>query len=116
MGASFSNNPGLRHSMYTFFWNLYELTGDVAFVQVLYGANANSTNNLPYDLFADDPISFQKNVQDLIDEVGTPNIECSSINKKEWHLAILRSQESAVWLHYDAGGRHSHRDGMNLGK
>ena len=44
-----------------------------------------------------------------------PDITVGSINKDAWHLAILRSGESALWLHYDSGGRHSHADGMNLG-
>ena len=42
-----------------------------------------------------------------------------SVNKQEWHLAILRSGKGkdarAMWLNYDAGGGHGHCDGMNLG-
>jgi hypothetical protein len=43
----------------------------------------------------------------------------ASVNKQQWHLAILRSGEGAnrraLWLDYDSQERHSHMDGMNIG-
>jgi hypothetical protein len=117
-GASFTKNPGLEPSMYSFLWQLYELTGDEAFAQLLYKANGNSVDGLPYDLFADDPAAFQKAVADVIASKGA-TLKVGSINKQEWHLAILRAGEDsdarALWLDYDSGGGHGHADGMTLG-
>ena len=54
----------------------------------------------------------------VFDQVGT-DFELGSVNKQQWHLAILRSgegeNERALWLDYDSSGNHSHSDGMNLG-
>ncbi len=118
VGVRFSKNPGLNPSMYTLLWQLYELTGDEAFVQVLYRANGGSVDDLPHDLSADDPDAFQKAVSDVIADKGSvPRV--GSVNKQAWHLAILRAGEGddarALWLDYDAWGGHGHADGMNLG-
>jgi len=117
-GVNFARPGSLEPSDFTFLWRMYELTGDPAFVQVLYHANDSSVEGLPHDILATDPAAFQKAVADVIAREGeTP--ELSSVNKQEWHIAILRSGKGndarAVWLDYDAGGRHSHNDGMNLG-
>ncbi|MCX5759108.1 MAG: heparinase II/III family protein, partial [Candidatus Hydrogenedentes bacterium] len=118
MGAAFSKNPGTEPSAYTFFWRLYELSHDPAFVQILYRENGDQTADLPHDLFADDPEAVQKQVQSVIDKEGKrPILGC--VNKQQWRLAILRSgvgeHARALWLDYDAGERHSHADGMNIG-
>ena len=126
---------GVAPSMYTFFWQLYEATGDPAFVQVLLHANGGKVDGLPYDLFADDPERFRQQVREVIAREGAaPRVH--SVNKEAWHLAILRAGEGdqarAAWLDYDSGepsglyahridpkvrgrGGHSHADGMNLG-
>jgi len=118
VGFTFSRTVGLHPSMFSFAWQLYRLTGDPAFVQVLYQANANSVEGLPYDLFEPDPAAFQKAVQEVIAREGTV-IKQGSVNKQEWHLAILRSGEGkyarALWIDYDSGGFHAHADGMNIG-
>ncbi len=105
-------------SMFTFFWRLYELTDDVDFVRLLYRANGNRTDGLPHDLFADNPAAFQQRVQQVIAQHGTI-FRLQSVNKEKWCLALLRSgsgeHERVVWLDYDAGGGHGHRDGLNLG-
>ncbi len=108
----------LSPSMFTLMWRLYQLTGDPAFVQALYLANDKTTDGLPYDLFADDPESVQHGVAEVIAKEGDcPKLE--SVNKQQWHIAILRSGEGpdsrAAWLDYDSGGGHGHWDGMNLG-
>ncbi len=117
-GVPFSKSPGVEPSMATFSWNLYELTGDVAFVQVLFKTNGGTVEGLPYDLFADDPASFRAQVQDVIEKHG-PILHQASVNKPEWCLAILRSgngeHQRALWLDYDAWGRHGHADALNLG-
>jgi len=117
-GVGMTKKPGLYPSGYPFLWELYKITGDPAFVQVLYRGNGYSTDGLPYDIFADDPAAFQKEVKRVIDRAGrTP--EVASSNKQEWHIAVLRSgngaNERAVWLNYESGGGHGHADGMNLG-
>jgi len=117
-GVRFSQNPGLEPSMYAFLWQMYEFTGDATFVQILYGANDNTADGLPFDLFADDPEKFQQDIAEVVDREGV-DFQVGSVNKQQWHIAILRSGQGgnarAAWLHYDAGGRHSHADGMNLG-
>lgn len=115
---SFSRNPGISPSSYTFLWDLYEATGDEDFVRFLYAANGSSVEGLPYDLFATDPPGFQERVERVIAD-GGETIRLGSTNKTEWCLAILRAGEGeharAAWLDYDSGGRHGHADGMNLG-
>ncbi|MBI4559991.1 MAG: heparinase II/III family protein [Candidatus Hydrogenedentes bacterium] len=117
-GVDFSRNPGTEPSMFRFLWDMYELTKDPAFVQMLYRGNDGRTDGLPHDLFAEDPAVFQTNVQAVIDQVGTA-IQEGSVNKQQWRLAVLRSgvgpDRRALWIDYDAGGRHSHMDGMNIG-
>lgn len=117
-GVTFPANPGVAPSMYSFFWDLYRLTADPVFVQVLHRANGFSTDGLPHDLFADDPTAFTAQVQAVIDRVGT-HIALGSVNKEQWCLAILRSGEGAhrraLWIDYDVSGSHRHADGMNLG-
>jgi hypothetical protein len=120
VGASFARDPAdpLAPSIFSFFWRLYELTGDPAYAQILYRENGGRTEGLPHDLFADDPKAFRKNVARVIKEHG-PELKLGSANKEAWHIGILRSGEGrhrrALWLDYDSGGAHSHHDGMTLG-
>lgn len=117
-GVTFSNNPGTGPSMFTFMWDLYGLTQDPAFLQVLYRANDHKLDELPHDIFADDPGAFQTQVKDVIDKVGV-DIAPPSVNKQEWRIALLRSGSGenprTLWIDYDSGERHSHADGMNIG-
>lgn len=118
VGVSFSDDPGLEPSMFAFLWRLYQETGDEAYVQALFQSNGNTVDELPRDLFADDPEGFQSDVRQVIDARG-PEIGQGSVNKTEWRLAVLRSgrgdNRRAAWLDYDSGGPHGHADGMNLG-
>jgi oligo-alginate lyase len=108
----------LTPSTYRFLWELYEATGDVAFAQTLYRENGNTLTGLPHDIFGGAPMEFQEKLGAVIEREGT-KIVLGSVNKKDWHLAILRSGKGknrrALWLDYDTGGAHSHQDGMNLG-
>lgn len=108
----------LAPSMFSFLWRLYQETGDVAYVQVMYRGNGDSVEGLPHDLFAADPTAVQAGVSEVIGREG-PTIRLGSVNKQQWHLAILRSGEGksarATWLAYDAGGGHGHFNGMTLG-
>ena len=116
-GANFLRDPFLP-SMFTFFWRLYELTGDPAYVRVLYSENGGTTDGLPFDLLGPEPVEFQRRVAEVIARHGA-GIRGPSFNKERWHLAFLRSgngaDERAVWLDYDTGGRHGHADAMNIG-
>jgi hypothetical protein len=119
LGAGiFDPHPLFSPSLFTFFWRLYEHTGDVDFVRLLYQANGNSVEGLPHDLLADNPSQFQQRVQRVIAQHGT-TISQSSVNKSQWHLAILRSgrgeHERAVWIDYDSGNSHGHHDALNIG-
>lgn len=118
VGVSFSRTAGLEPSMFTFLWQVYEQTGDAALVQALYHANGGSVADLPHDLFAPDPERFQRAVAEVIEREG-PTPVVGSVNKRQWRLAILRGGKGAVaralWLDYDSGGGHGHRDGLNLG-
>jgi len=108
----------LAPSMYAFLWQLYEITGDARYVQALYHGNGNKVEGLPHDLFADDPARFQQAVQQVIAREGAAMPQ-QSVNKAQWHLALLRSGQGAqnrtLWLDYDSGGYHAHGDGMNIG-
>lgn len=116
--ASYVPMPGLDPSTFTFLWDLYEATGDVAYVQALYRANDNSTDGLPYELTVGDAAAFESSVATVIARHGT-EIQLGSVNEQEWHLGIMRSGKGkdarAMWLNYEAGGQHGHMDGMNLG-
>ncbi|MBN1417376.1 MAG: heparinase II/III family protein [Planctomycetes bacterium] len=117
-GLSFTRNPGIGPSSYTFLRSLHEATGDDDFVRFLYAANGSSVEGLPYDLFCPDPGVFREGVAAAIARCG-PEIRTGSIDEREWCLAILRAGEGedarAVWLDYDSGGRHGHADALNLG-
>ena len=117
-GIGFSKSPGINPSMFSFFYQLYELSGDPAYVQALYLDNGSSVEGLPYDMFADDPEAFQSKVRAVIDRAGT-KVAVGCVDKKQWHVAVLRSGEDAdaraLWLDYDSSGPHSHADCMNLG-
>lgn len=115
---NFVKNSALSPSMYSFLWQLYELTGDAAFVQAMYGTNGGSVEGLPHDLFAEDPEALQQAVQEVIVRKGAvPKV--GSVDKQQWHLAILRSgqgaDERALWMHYESGVAHAHADAMNVG-
>ncbi len=116
-GLTLDAEPQVAPSGFVFLWKLYELTKDPAFVQVLYHANGDSLDGLPHDLFADDPAAFQQAVKQVIDREGK-TIKLASVNKQEWHLAVLRAgsgdNERDLVLDYDAGGGHAHSDGMNI--
>ncbi len=116
-GANFLRDPFLP-SMFTFFWQLYELTGDPAYVRILFHENGGRVDGLPYDVLGPDPAEFERRVAGVIAK-ESPEIRGPSFNKEQWHLAFLRSgsgaDERSVWLDYDRGGRHGHADGMNIG-
>ncbi|MFA6240860.1 MAG: heparinase II/III family protein [Candidatus Hydrogenedentales bacterium] len=108
----------LPPSSYRLLWNLYKATGDVAYVQTLYKANDGKIEGLPFDFYGGDAEKFRGDVSEVIAREGSL-LALPSVNKQQWHMAILRSgkgaNERALWLDYDAGGGHGHMDGMNLG-
>ncbi|HOW39090.1 MAG TPA: heparinase II/III family protein [Bacteroidales bacterium] len=117
-GVNISKEPGLKPSVYSFLWELYKITGDPDFVKVIYNENGNSSEGLPYDLFASSPEKIRKETDKIIIRYGK-KIVSGSVNKEKWHLAILkgnsRNSDRAFWMDYDAGGYHSHADGLNIG-
>jgi hypothetical protein len=117
-GVLFPSRPSLAPSTYRFLRRLYEQTADPAYVQVLFRANGNKVEGLPYDLCEEEPAAFQADVDKVIQKHGA-ELDLDSVNKKEWRIAILRSGEGknarALWVDYDTGGGHSHADGMNVG-
>jgi hypothetical protein len=108
----------LASSMYSLLWEFGKITGDPAFAQIIYKSNKNSLENLPYDLAAPDAKGMRRDLERILEASGS-DIQLSSVNKSEWHLAILRAgkdeTERTLWLDYDSRGNHSHADGMNLG-
>ncbi len=110
--------PGVNPGPWSLLGTLFLATGDPAFAQVLYRGNGRTTEGLPHDLFAEDPKAFQLMIGEAVKTHGDlPPV--TSVNKPEWHLAILRSgqgdQARALWIDYDTGGRHCHADTMNIG-
>jgi hypothetical protein len=117
-GVVFEKASLLAPSMYSFFDRLYDITGDPSYIQALVHGNGGRTDSLPRDLAGAEPEAFQRRAADLIAREGD-RIRLGSVNKAEWHLAILRSgtppHERALWLDYDSGSRHAHLDGLNVG-
>lgn len=117
-GISFSKDTGVQPSGFTFLNHLYQITGNPAYMQLMYIGNGNTVENLPHDIFADDPSELQKKTQEVVDREGL-SLKMTSANKQEWHLALLRNggKDSArvMWLDYDSTERHRHMDCMNLG-
>jgi hypothetical protein len=119
LGVLLNKNPGVNPSMYTFLWNLYEVTGDSLFVKVLFKENNDSIENLPYDLCTNDAGKFQRGVSEVINREGK-EIEAVSTNKEQWHLAVLSSGRNScarsLWVHYDCATKpHAHIDGLSMG-
>ncbi|HYF47929.1 MAG TPA: heparinase II/III family protein [Planctomycetota bacterium] len=130
IGVVFTNDHGviddghhfssyaLCHSMYTFLWQMYEATGDAVHAKLIFTGNGKRYENLPCDLFHDDPESFRGELKKVIDAEGA-DLALRSVNKEQWALAILRSgageHRRALWLDYDSRGSHSHQDALNLG-
>ncbi len=108
----------LSPSTFRLLWDLYEITGDAGFVQMIYVMNGRVLDGLPYDLFCEDSDAFRQKVGDVIAKAG-PHPEQTSVNKQQWHLATLRSggmdTGRALWLLYDSGGPHGHANHMTLG-
>lgn len=105
-------------SDFTLFRQLYRITGDPTFVQLLYQANGHRLDGLPYDPLEPDPAAFQRDVAAVIREHG-PAPAAGSVNKEAWALAILSSGQGdalrALWLDYDVGGNHGRPDAMAIG-
>ena len=117
-GVNLGKTAGVGASGFTFLDHLYGITGDPAYMQIMYAENGNSVENLPYDIFADDPAALQKKAKEIIDRDGL-SIKMASANKEKWHLALMRSGENdnarVAWMDYDSNERHCHSDCMNLG-
>ncbi|MDP6115153.1 MAG: heparinase II/III family protein [Planctomycetota bacterium] len=108
----------LGSSPYSFVWRLFQATGDEAYAQVMYLGNGRSTDGLPNDLFGEPSDKLGPALEKVIDKSGD-TLKLGSVNKQEWHVAILRSGEGenarAAWLDYDSGRSHSHFDALNAG-
>jgi hypothetical protein len=117
-GLPFSRDISLLPSAFSFARTLYELTEDPDYVRVLYRANENATDGLPYELSETDPQAFENEIQEVIDTHGS-ELVTKSINFEDWHLGILRSGEGeharAFWTAYDTGLRHGHLNGLSIG-
>lgn len=123
-GVSFAKTPVSIETPYAFtstqslFWQLYRITRDPMYVQILYRENGSTSAGLPYDILEDDPKAFQTRVDKVIAKYGT-EIRAASFNKEKWCLAMLVSgtgnSRRAVWIDYDIGGNHSHADALNIG-
>lgn len=125
VGVSFSKNPvAAEFSAYAFtsaqslFWQLYEITQDPLYVQILYRENGSSSAGLPFDILQENPKEFQARVDQVVAGHGT-ELKSSSFNMEKWCLAMLCSgtgqARRAVWIDYDIGGNHCHADAMNIG-
>lgn len=114
-GASFAAAPGLTPSTYTLFSRMLDLTGDPVFARATLDAAGGSAAGIQPDWFR--PRGMDMN--GALEEAAAKAVEPGSVNKQQWGLGVLRSgdgrERRALWMHYQAGGRHGHADGMNLG-
>lgn len=118
------SQPGLgqqflpRPSSHALLWALYQATGDIDLLRVSQLANDSADGQLRFGLLAEPSPDVQAAYQRALEEHAT-ELTQTSVDKQEWHLAILRSgegaQERALWLDYDTGRNHHHFDGMNVG-
>lgn len=118
VGAAMQTEYSLAPSMFTFFWRLYRLTGDVDYVRLIARCAEDAPDKLPFDLTAPDAERIRLEIGLILEEHGT-GMKQSSINKEQWHLSILRSgmkdDERALWMQYDSGGAHGHHNGLTIG-
>lgn len=117
-GVTLSKYVGVGQSGFSFLGRLHDVTGDPAYLQLMYIGNGNTVQDLPHDIFANDPAALQALVQKVVSDKGT-TLEVTSANKEQWHLAVLRSGKGtnarALWMDYDSYERHCHLDCMNMG-
>lgn len=110
----------MEPSNYTLLWRLYQVTGDMDYLRVLWKMNDASPEGLLYDLCIgpEENAEIAKAIHEKILEEG-PDIRLDGVLYEEWRLAIARSgldnQRRALWMHFGPSGRHNHADGMNLG-
>jgi hypothetical protein len=108
-------------SMYSFLWHFYQVTHDPLYLQLLRIGNGGTVEDLPRDLYAENPDALVKDVERVVAEAG-PNPKVGSVDKNEFDIAILRSRRDpaeAVVLKYDSIPTskikgHWHFDSMNL--
>lgn len=120
---------GRRHdvsppvSMFSYLDRLRRASGDPFYAQLMHLGNGGRSDNLPYDILAEDPAGVQREVEAAVRKHGAfPKF--ASVNHRDWRLAVLRSPRNpdagAVWLDYDSIPNsklksHFHYDAMNLG-
>ena len=109
----------LKEESFTYLWRLWKLTEDDDLLRIIFEANGNSAELKTGDIALEDPEAIYRDVAKTVSRNGAL-IRQMSVDKKEWHIAILRSgkgaSERVVWMKYDStAGAHGHSDGMNLG-
>jgi hypothetical protein len=101
VGASFTrlDQPRLEPSLFTFFWQLYQTTGDPAYVQILHRENGDTLEGLPHDLMAPDPEALRRGVAEVIARQG-PRPELSSVHNPGgiWHSAVRDGRRGAGFV------------------
>jgi len=108
--------------VYSLLGRLARVTRDPLYMQLAWMGNGGRAEGLPHDIFAEDPAGFASEVKAAVSRHG-PSPASTSVNKKEWRIAILRHRTdpgAAVWLDYDSVPEgdlksHYHLDAMNLG-
>ncbi|MAF09690.1 hypothetical protein CMK11_04495 [Candidatus Poribacteria bacterium] len=114
-GASFTARPRLTPSTHTLFWRMYGLTDDAMFARTMLDGVGDGADGIPDGFLQAGRAPTISEARDAAAAASPPR----SLNKEEWGLGILRSGDGrngrAMWMHYQAGGRHGHADGMNLG-
>src|SRR5262249_31015666 len=88
LGSKAGHSIGvLTPSAFTLLWQLYQLTHDPGFAQILWRANDSSAAKLPYDVCFEHPDAMQAELKSAIEKSGA-DIHHASVNKEQWHLAI----------------------------
>lgn len=123
-GYTYFNNESIEssiiYSFEGFLWNLYEITGDIDLIRMMYISRDYDIKKCFTTDFSlsDNPENLQKKVLSLMEEHGA-ELKQESSNYDEWKLAVLHSGEGSdrrcAYLDYDSGGVHGHNDGMNIG-
>ncbi|WP_409345267.1 heparinase II/III family protein [Paenibacillus sp. MBLB4367] len=111
----------------------FEAYGDPIHAQMAYFLNGNSLDGIHGDVFAADPESIVRRIDEVIGSHGT--LHLPSVNLTGYGFAALRDGEAAtahaaagpgsnqpsphtmrdLWLYYGRSFGHGHRDTLNLG-
>ena len=108
------------YSIEGFLWKMFKITGDMDIIRGMYNsADFDLEKSFSSDISLDDkPEYIRQTIGTLMKKYGAEPEQKSTAYEK-WKLALLHSGKGkdrrGAFLDFDSGGRHGHKDGMNIG-